>query len=100
MPRDENEKGDKKPPRERLNLLMTVRLGDKVCEIQGGQKETTNHKNAHEDEMDKVQMAGDDITGEELDLKEVMKARRKELEYIRTKSKGRIPQGTQRLPWA
>ena len=65
-----------------VKCLMTVSAKDSVGKIEGGDRghlETDNFEDAS------GMTAWDDVSGEELSPKEVMKARLKELEYIRQK---------------
>ena len=61
-----------------VKMLMAVNSKDEIEE---------DHKNTHdEEETEKImQKAWDDVSGMELDVKEVIKARREEIDYIRKK---------------
>ena len=68
-----------------VKSLVTVGPKDKIGRVEGGAKEERKIDARHEEEDCEGMMAWDDLSGEALDPKEVLKARLKELEYIRQK---------------
>ena len=63
-----------------VKKLFSIRAGQKIKEEKGREKSCEEHEH-----IDMEQYAVDDVTGLDLDAKEVMKARQKELQYIEDK---------------
>ena len=66
-----------------IKCLLAVKAGDKIEDEGAGKSQKKDRGVRHEEDEDA--MAWDDVTGEELDPREVAKARGQEMEYVRQK---------------